>query len=167
MVLAIAALSLAHVTEASAKLKKQTIYAFGFSFSFKDSTVYFTDIQQMDDAYVQEKTNFLDNRNNYSYQLHDHMSQKGLGDNTCIIEYALKKKDAEKKYLKLKKRYSKDGKYIIKFIAANEFQFQPIEPDEAELKAASETKEEKKARKAAEKQERKNKKKKAKEGQQA
>ena len=50
----------------SASNKKATIYAFGFSASFNDSTIYFTDIQQIDNATIESKNNFLQNRTEYA-----------------------------------------------------------------------------------------------------
>ena len=38
----------------------QKLYAFGFAASFNDSTVYFTDIQEIDSAWVNEKNEFLE-----------------------------------------------------------------------------------------------------------
>lgn len=50
----------------SAKIKcVPKIYAFGFAASFNDSIVYFTDIQEIDSAWVGEKNEFLVNRENY------------------------------------------------------------------------------------------------------
>ena len=43
-------------TGAWAALKPKTIYVYGFAASFNDSTVYFTDIQQVDSAYIDSKT---------------------------------------------------------------------------------------------------------------
>lgn len=46
----------------SAANKKSDIYAFGFSASFNDSTVYFTDIQLVKDVTIEHKSHFLENR---------------------------------------------------------------------------------------------------------
>lgn len=51
-------------------------YICGFATSFNDSTVYFTDIQYMDSTYTDSKTGFLYSRDNYSYQLRGHTSQR-------------------------------------------------------------------------------------------
>ena len=42
--------------------KKSDIYAFGFSASFNDSIVYFTDIQLIPNATLERKSHFLENR---------------------------------------------------------------------------------------------------------
>lgn len=116
-------------TSITAKNKQQSIYAFGFASSFNDSTVYFTDIHQIDSAWVQEKIDFLVGRPNYSYQFRDYLAQKGDEHRTCIIVYALKKDKLEKKYLKMRKKYTTKGNYQIKYISTNEFHFSMVKPD--------------------------------------
>ena len=51
------------------------LYMYGFAASFNDSTVYFTDIQEMDSVWTNTKTGFLYSRDNYSYQLRDHLKK--------------------------------------------------------------------------------------------
>lgn len=115
----------------AAKLKCiPKIYAFGFSASFNDSIVYFTDIQEIDSAWINEKNKFLVSRDNYSYQLKNYLSNMGMEHRTCIISYALKRKYIEKKYNKMKSKYVKAGKFSIKYINKNEFQFTAIKPDD-------------------------------------
>ena len=55
----------------------QKVYAYGFSASFKDSVVYFTEIQEIDSAWVGVKTKFLEGRENYSYQLKEYFANQG------------------------------------------------------------------------------------------
>ena len=45
--------------QVSAKQKIEPRYLFGFAASFADSTVYFTDIQKVDSAWIDTKTKFL------------------------------------------------------------------------------------------------------------
>lgn len=111
---------------------KKTVYVFGFSASFNDSTVYFTDIQQLDGVYVGKKTHFLADRDVYSVQLRDFLSERGETNRVCVISFAEKRKDVEKKYVKLKKKYLKDGVYDVKYLAANDFMFKVVESEEVE-----------------------------------
>lgn len=111
---------------ANAKYTPKTIYVFGFAASFNDSTVYISDIQQLDSAYIDSKTNFLYSRENYSYQLRDYLAAHGMKNATCITSFALKRKDAEKKYLKMRKRYLKGGNFQIKTLESSEFKFDAI-----------------------------------------
>ena len=54
------------------------IYAFGFAASFNDSTVYFTEIHEVDSVWINEKNKFLLNRNDYSNQLKGYLDAKGI-----------------------------------------------------------------------------------------
>ncbi|EGQ13461.1 MULTISPECIES: hypothetical protein [Prevotellaceae] len=112
--------------DASAAEKTQTVYMYGFAASFNDSTVYFTDIQQIDSASVESRTHFLYSRNDYSYQLRDYLAANGFKNATCVTAFALTRKEADKKYLALRKRYLSGGRYTIKYIPASDFRFQPI-----------------------------------------
>lgn len=104
------------------------IYAFGFSASFNDSVIYITDIQEIDSVWVKSKNEFLVSRNNYSYQLRDYLAnKKHEEDRTCVMIYAFKKKDIEKKYVKLKQRYTKKGDFDVKYLTMNDFRFERIE----------------------------------------
>ena len=131
-----------------AKSRVQKIYAFGFAASFNDSTVYFTDIQPIDSAWLAEKTGFLVSRQNYSYQLRDYLAEKGENHQTCIIVYSPKRDQTEKKYMKMRKKYTAKGDYQVKYIASSEFHFTPIEPDFTTEQEAVQTKKEKKKRRA-------------------
>ena len=111
-------------------------YICGFATSFNDSTVYFTDIQYMDSTYTDSKTGFLYSRDNYSYQLRGHMQKNGVANPTCITFFSKKRKDVEKKYAALKKRYATKGRYDVKYLLASDFAFTPILPDESDMKDA-------------------------------
>lgn len=49
-------------------LKTNKVYMFGFSASFKDSVVYVTEIQNVQEAWIDTKTKFLLGRDQYSAQ---------------------------------------------------------------------------------------------------
>lgn len=110
--------------------KVQQLYMFGFAASFNDSTVYFTDIQRVDSAYIDSKTKFLVERENYSYQLRDYLKKQGWATPTCVTTYAQSRDDAEKKFVAMKKKYTGNQHYTIKYIPASEFQFNAITPTE-------------------------------------
>ena len=119
---------------ASAKVKcVPKVYAFGFAASFNDSIVYFTDIQEIDSAWINEKNKFLIGRDNYSYQLKNYFAGIGLPHRTCIISFALNRKDIEKKYKKMKEKYTKSENFLIKSIDGNEFCFTAIKPDDFDM----------------------------------
>ncbi len=124
-------------TSASAKaVCVPKLYAFGFSASFNDSIVYFTDIQEIDSAWINDKTKFLISRDNYSYQLKNYFTNIGQEHRTCIISFALKRKDIEKKYKKMKEKYVKAGNYSIKNVDKKDFRFAAIKPDNYEIENA-------------------------------
>lgn len=110
--------------------KPAKVYMYGFAASFNDSTVCFTDIQEVDSAYIDSRTKFLYSRENYSYQLRDYLEQQGFTTPTCITVFALTRKDIEKKYDELRKRYEGDGKFIIKEVKSPDFVFQAIKVEE-------------------------------------
>lgn len=105
------------------------VYLFGVAASFNDSTVYFTEIQELDSAYIDSRTKFLYSRENYSYQLRDHLTAQGAKNPTCITCFALKRKDIYKKYARLRKKYA-NGKFLIKEVKQPGFRYQAIKPDE-------------------------------------
>jgi hypothetical protein len=108
------------------------IYMFGFAASFNDSTVYLTDIQIVNAYLVNNRTKFLANREDYSYQLRNYLQSNGLeAYPTCITMFAENEKDATRKYLKLKERYEKSKKkYSIKSLKDSQFKYTPVEPDQ-------------------------------------
>ncbi len=113
----------------SAVNKAQTIYLYGFAASFNDSTVYFTDIYELDSAYVDTKTRFLYSRNDYSYQLQQYLADKGYKNATCVTGFAFTRKDAEKKFTALRKRYITGNHYNVNYIKADEFSYQAVKFD--------------------------------------
>lgn len=125
--------------------KKTNLFICGFASSFNDSTVYFTEIQQLDSAYTDSKTGFLYSRDNYSYQLKSHLQRSGFAAPTCVVIFGLSRKEIEKKYTILKKRYTTKGRYDVKYLSAHDFAFTPLIPDESEMTAEKPSK---KARKS-------------------
>ncbi|HEY9543180.1 hypothetical protein [Prevotella sp.] len=109
-------------------------FLFGFASSFNDSTVYLTNIQEVDAIWVDSKSKFLYSKENYSYQLRDHLKDNGMSTPTCVTIFATKRKDIEKKYIALRKRYtsSKKQNFIVKYLSDTDFQFKPITLSEEE-----------------------------------
>ncbi len=163
--IALAILALAGIGSISshAKNEPRTAYIFGFASSFNDSTVYFTSVQQIDSVYFTNKGRFLNNRENYSYQLRDYLEQTGAGNRTCIVIFDRSQKKAEKKWNKLYLRYTQKAKvkkkkngmasdaapapYLVKPLSNSDFTFkaiQPTEEDEMEVKKAPKAKKPKK-----------------------
>ncbi len=122
------------------------IYMFGFAASFADSVVYITDVQPVENAWIDTKTGFLLGRDSYSLQLKNHMANAMAEPNrTCIVMFNKKKSKADKLLLKMKKQYAQDkgrAKYDVRYINSADFNFKGVdmsfvnEDEAAEAKAA-------------------------------
>jgi hypothetical protein len=116
-------------------VKARHMYIFGFAASFKDSVVYMTEIQDVQGAMYEKKTKFLLGRDSYSDQLKAHFKEKmQLSDRVCMVMFSTSKKKAEKKYMKLRKKYIGDKKhpstYEVRYVTTQDFQFEPVGLDE-------------------------------------
>jgi hypothetical protein len=118
-------------TKAEAKIVvAEHMYMFGFSASFNDSILYITDIQDVPGASYDTKTKFLMGREHYSSQLKEFLAEKkGQPNRICLVMFATSRKEAEKKYQKLKKKYAgKDGIiYGLQYLNSDEFKFEAVE----------------------------------------
>lgn len=136
-----AALLISLTVQAKNEMKK--VYIYGIATSFNDSTVYLTDIQALDSAWLSNKGLFLVSRENYSYQLRDFVQGQGWESHpTCTVGFSTSLKKAEKEWAKLHDRYvvgtrkkKNDPKhlnerppYLVKNISKEQFAFQAVEP---------------------------------------
>ena len=93
---------------------KKGMYIVGVSASFTDSLIYFTDVQFVDGVTLNSEK-LLSNRSQYSEQLEEYLKMREGGKNrTCFIYYNKKKASLEKMVKKMKEKYQKDGKSILK-----------------------------------------------------
>lgn len=105
---------------------KYGVYLAGVSASFADSLVFFTDIQFVDSAAVDEK-DMLVGRASYSYQLKDYLEQKqGEQNRTCFMFFNRKKAKLEKEMKKLKEKYQKGGTLVVRDVDSS-FKFEKPE----------------------------------------
>jgi hypothetical protein len=116
-------------------VKARHMYVFGFAASFKDSVVYMTEIQDVQGALYDTKTKFLLGRDSYSDQLKAFFKEKmQLSDRVCMVMFSTSKKKAEKKYMKLRKKYMGDKKrpstYEVRYVTTQDFEFEPVGLDE-------------------------------------
>ena len=118
------------VTAAAKGVVAQKGYMFGFAASFNDTIVHFTEIQPMDSAWVDSKTQFLMGREQYTHALRSYLGMQGMPHRTCIVIYDKNLNKLQKRYVKMKKLYADDKKQKnrndIRTIAASDFQFTPI-----------------------------------------
>ncbi len=117
-------------------IQPKHLYMFGFSASFADSTIYVTDIQDVKGAWIDKKTKFLINRDNYSYQLKEYFFNTLQQNNRiCMVFFETNKSKAEKKMKKLMKKYIPNPKkkkdnwkpYEVHYLTSADFKFTPIE----------------------------------------
>ena len=122
----------------TASAKKQQVdkmYMFGMAAAFTDTIVHFTNIQIVDSAWIDSKTNFLQDRDVYSNQLRTFLRDKQQAPNrTCIVFYSTKREKLEKKYQKMRRLYGKDKRGVehfdIRYIMDSDFKFQPVKQEE-------------------------------------
>lgn len=108
------------------KKDDKQVYIAGVSASFKDSLVYFTDVQLVDSV-ILDKNKMLPQRQQYSYQLKTYLESKlGQSNRTCFIYFDSNKTKLEKSIKKMKDKYQKSGKSIIRQVDS-EFKFTKAE----------------------------------------
>lgn len=126
------ALLLSFSATVSAKSKKNasnsiTLYMYGVSTSFNDSTVYITDVQEVENAYIQNKR-FLGGAREYAEQMNSYCTANYGDRRTNAIFFKKTRVKAEKAYVKLRKRYAKHG-IELQAIPTGSFNFKAIRPD--------------------------------------
>ena len=124
-------------------------YLFGFSASFADSTVYFTDIQKIDSTWVESKTDFLLGRDEYALQLKGYFNSNKMPNRTCVVLFGKDLKTAEKKLKKLKETYTikAKGGYDVRYLTKADFRFEPVYMGIDDEQPVEKPKKEKKAKK--------------------
>ncbi len=99
------------------KKVKTEVYMFGVSLSFTDSVAYFTEIQHIEGAIIENK--LLPNRHLYAYELKDYMSyEEGKPGRTSFIYFSDKRSKLEKKELKIRKRLLYNGEKTVRYLGS-------------------------------------------------
>ena len=114
------------------RIQPKHMYIFGFAASFKDSVVYMTEIQDVPNVWYDTKSKFLLGRDNYSAQLKEYFRDKlQMPDRVCMVIFAKTMKKAEKKYLKLRKKYLSNKKhtstYEVRYVTTQDFKFEAVD----------------------------------------
>ena len=105
------------------------MYAFGYAFSFNDSTLYLTNIQKVEKVWVRTHASFVIEQETYSNQLKNFFENDNIKDMTCGVCFDKKEKNLSKKLAKIRSRYQKRMKYIrVVTIPESEFAFTSIVP---------------------------------------
>lgn len=134
---------------------QKKVYMMGMALSLNDSIVAVTEVQTVDSAWIDNRTKFLYGRENYSYQLKEHLKNAGMEAPTCITIFATSEKDIQKKAQKLMRKYVSNGNYLMQTISKETFQYEVVEYEEEEVLTKEELKqikEENKKRMQAKKQ---------------
>lgn len=130
LMIAIALMAVGTMKVQAQDVKVPQAYMFGFVASFNDSTVYFTNIQQVDNAWVTKKKQFLAGRNQYSIQLREFFAnQRNMPNRTCVVIANVDRKKLEKKYIKMKNKYLVKSKkpYDVRNISESDFKFETVD----------------------------------------
>ena len=117
--IAIAAALLLGATQLSAKKTVvPRIYMFGFAASFNDTIVHFTDVQAVDNAWMDTKSKFLLGRDNYTYQLREYLTEQQQLKLRALYTTPKNKK---------KKRNKAQSGFDVRYIDQNQFKFQTVD----------------------------------------
>lgn len=112
----------------SAKVIPSKVYMFGFAASFTDSVAYVTGIQEVDNVYLDGKTQFLMDRAVYSNQLQSFLERdKGAMNMTCAVFYNVKKKKLQEELARIRKRYEKTDAVRVQSLEGGPFRFEACE----------------------------------------
>ena len=107
--------------------KSKSVYAFGFSASFTDSIVYYTEIQVLDSVKL-DKNSALPYREHYSYQLKNYLEyEKGGKNRTCMIYFNTNQSKLVKEQAKVLSKYRKDKGIEVVELKHSEFSFKKPE----------------------------------------
>lgn len=109
---------------------KMTVYMFGFSNEFGDSTHIITDIIRVDSADVYTKTKFLNYRDSYGYQMKTYVEGTlGYTNQTVAIFFDTKLKAIQKRHDKLKKKYLAQDAVKLISVSKDDFSFETLNLD--------------------------------------
>lgn len=104
------------------------VYMFSFSNQFGDSTVYVTGVQEVENAQLTRRYDYLSFRSDYSYQFTRFLGETfGASNQTTSIFYNKDKKKLVKRFLKVMKRYESNPEFKIVMITADKFHFKAVE----------------------------------------
>ena len=111
------------------KDKTNGMYIVGVSASFSDSVIYFTEVQFVKNLSL-GSDKLLEMRSYYSDQLDEYLeSDKGLKNRTSFVYYNTKKEKLEKVIKKMKDKYRKEGKSVLRDLGSD-FKFVRVVEEE-------------------------------------
>lgn len=109
------------------------VYMFSVSAEFGDSVVYATGVQEVENAQLTRKYDYLYYRADYSYQFTEYLGNTlGAKNQTTCVFFDKDKKKLVKRFLKVMKRYEADPSIHLVLITADKFHFKAVEDTPAE-----------------------------------
>lgn len=121
------------LTAEAKKTMVPKMYMFGISASFNDTIIYFTNVQEVDSAWIESRNKFLLDRSNYSLQLKEFLARKMQSpQRTCIVYYNTNRTKLEKKFIKIRQLYTKPKKrqtnhFDVRYLEEGEFTFKALD----------------------------------------
>ena len=113
----------------------------GVGISFADSSVFITDMMQVDSITLDKKRKFLMDRQLYSFQFQRYLEQTyECAPYVPAVFFSSKRKKMERRYLSMHKRYSQDMHYRVILVDQSQFRFKPEQYIEQELPTVSKKK---------------------------
>lgn len=110
------------------KVSQTMVYAFAVGTSLKDSTVYISSIQTLENATIESKKKFLQDRHIYSQQFKVYLNGQAGQPCTCALFFSTRKAKLEKEVLKLRKLYNRPKtQKLLKEVSEQDFQFISID----------------------------------------
>lgn len=95
-------------TPAAPPVVYRNVYMYGIAQNVTDSITYLTEIYPVEGVEFDKHSGFFNGLDLYSDQLRDYLLAKGKEGYICTTFYALKRKDAEKGFIKIKKHIDRN-----------------------------------------------------------
>lgn len=118
-----ALVALCAALQVSARDRQQSIYMFAYGTSFNDSTIYLSTVEVVENATLEQKTNFLNNRLSYSNAFKQFLDVKYSGIHTTAVFFNVKREKLEKMYLKIRRNTQKSRTMRLVEVPASDFRF--------------------------------------------
>lgn len=118
-----ALVALCAALQVSARDRQQSIYMFAYGTSFNDSTIYLSPVEVVENATLEQKTNFLNNRLSYSNAFKQFLDVKYSGIHTTAVFFNVKREKLEKMYLKIRRNAQKSRTMRLVEVPASDFRF--------------------------------------------
>ena len=107
-------------------VQQKPVYMVGICMSLVDSVIFITDMHQVDNVTIENKTHFLMDRQLYSLQLKQFVQSHYKGGPYIPAVYSsTSRKKMERRYLSLHKRYVKSKELRMYLLDQSQFRFKP------------------------------------------